>query len=474
MVVAAPLDVDQVGAPGMRQGTPVIHRAPAARPALAPSLLVGLTSLVVYLLTLAPSITWQHHGADSAELAVAAAVLGVPHPPGYPTWTLLAWLFTHLPLAELAQRVALLSAFSAAATVAIVAWLVQALWPHQPGQRAAAVLAGLTLAFQHTFWSQAILVEVYALHALFVALICALTLPQAPGHPGRRRVAAFLFGLGLGNHLSLIFFAPLLLWDGSPRFDGGAIVSAAQSRGFRDLTLLPLPLLAGLAVYLYLPLAAGRHPVLLWGDATTPGGFWWLVSGQLYRGALFGLTVPEMLMRAQSWLSLLAQPLTWPGLILAALGLWRLATQARRLALLTVGVALMVAIVALGYATADAFVYLLPLQVLAALWQAAGVLTLAAWLTRGVTAQAAPLPPNRGGKSIRLPQDWGAGGHSGRYRDHSHCLVAWLTRGRADGWIWLLCLLPVALLWHNWANVDLSRDTEARQYALAALAAAAP
>ena len=120
--------------------------------------------------------------------------------------------------------------------------------------------------------------------------------------------------------------------------------------------------------------------------------------------------------------------MTWPGLILAALGLWRLATQARRLALLTVGVALMVAIVALGYATADAFVYLLPLQVLAALWQAAGVLTLAAWL----------------------------------------------TRGRAGGWIWLLCLLPVALLWHNWANVDLSRDTEARQYALAALAAAAP
>ncbi len=40
-----------------------------------------------------------------------------------------------------------------------------------------------------------------------------------------------------------------------------------------------------------------------------------------------------------------------------------------------------------------------------------------------VSAQAAPLPPNRGGKSIRLPQDWGAGGHSGRYRDHSHCLA---------------------------------------------------
>ena len=44
-------------------------------------------------------------------------------------------------------------------------------------------------------------------------------------------------------------------------------------------------------------------------------------------------------------------------------------------------------------------------------------------LSNFVTAQAAPLPPNSGGKSIRLPQDWGAGGHSGRYRDHSHCLA---------------------------------------------------
>jgi hypothetical protein len=394
--------------------------APRARGALGVALLVGLAALVVYLLTLAPSITWRHDGADSGELAVAAAVLGVPHPPGYPTWTLLAWLFTHLPVGELARRVAWLSAFSAATAAALVAWLVQALWPRQPGVRAAAILGGLSLAFQFTFWSQAVIVEVYALHTLFVALIAAFILPQSPHELARRRLAAFVWGLGLGNHLSLIFLGPWLL--------SGVSAKLPPLAAARRLFGLLLPCLAGLTVYVYLPLAAGHHPTLRWGDPTTPGGFWWLVSAQLYRGALFGLTVPEMLIRLRAWLGLLAQPLAWPGLILGALGLWRLAVQKHRLVVATVSVAWMIAFYALGYATVDAFVYLLPVFLLAALWQAAGVLAVAAWLAQRRVAALA----------------------------------------------WLVCLLPALLLWQNWPGVDLSHDEMARQYAQAALAAAAP
>ena len=38
-----------------------------------------------------------------------------------------------------------------------------------------------------------------------------------------------------------------------------------------------------------------------------------------------------------------------------------------------------------------------------------------------------PPTPNFGGDAF--PQDWGAGGHSGRYRDHPHCLAEQLPRG---------------------------------------------
>lgn len=51
--------------------------------------LTFLATLAVYTWTLNPTVSLE----DSGELAVAADYLGVPHPPGYPIWTLLGWFF---------------------------------------------------------------------------------------------------------------------------------------------------------------------------------------------------------------------------------------------------------------------------------------------------------------------------------------------------------------------------------------------
>ena len=67
---------------------------------------MGITFLVVfigYLITLAPDLTLE----DSGELAVGSFYAGVPHPPGYPVWTIYTWLFTVLvPISNIAYRVA--------------------------------------------------------------------------------------------------------------------------------------------------------------------------------------------------------------------------------------------------------------------------------------------------------------------------------------------------------------------------------
>lgn len=74
----------------------------------------GLTTLLTfigYYLTLAPDLTLE----DSGELAVGSFYAGVPHPPGYPVWTIYTWLFTVLvPFSNIAWRVALSSAVAAA------------------------------------------------------------------------------------------------------------------------------------------------------------------------------------------------------------------------------------------------------------------------------------------------------------------------------------------------------------------------
>ncbi|MBQ7251727.1 MAG: DUF2723 domain-containing protein, partial [Kiritimatiellae bacterium] len=185
---------------------------------------VFLATLAVYTFTLAPTVTLE----DSGELAVASDFLGVPHPPGYPIWTLLTWFFqwvfhfvTYHGHPNPAWGVAFCSAVSGAAACGVLALLVSrsagALLaaPADGASRgvsriasfASAVSAGLLLAFSPVLWSQSVIVEVYSLNALFqmgVLLLIYLWMT----HPKRDSLlflAAFFFGLGLTNHQTLLF-----------------------------------------------------------------------------------------------------------------------------------------------------------------------------------------------------------------------------------------------------------------------------
>src|SRR5215211_5074504 len=95
---------------------PLESAAPANVPPLFRSIdwiTFGVTTLLVfvgYWLTLAPDLTLE----DSGELAVASMYAGVPHPPGYPVWTIYTWFFTLIPYGNIAWRVALSSAVAGA------------------------------------------------------------------------------------------------------------------------------------------------------------------------------------------------------------------------------------------------------------------------------------------------------------------------------------------------------------------------
>ena len=75
-----------------------------------------LAAFCLYLLTLAPTVL----EADSGEFQFVPWLPGITHPPGYPLYTLLGWLWTHLlPLNDVAWRMNLLSAVFAAVTVGL-------------------------------------------------------------------------------------------------------------------------------------------------------------------------------------------------------------------------------------------------------------------------------------------------------------------------------------------------------------------
>jgi len=71
--------------------------------------------------------------------------------------------------------------------------------------RLAGATSGLLLAFAYTFWTQAVIAEVYALHLTLIAA-CLLALDAFSRQPTRFRLTAFfaVYALSFGNHLGMI------------------------------------------------------------------------------------------------------------------------------------------------------------------------------------------------------------------------------------------------------------------------------
>ncbi len=174
----------------------------------------ALTPAAVFVAALA-LYTWTLHSdvqsADSGEFQIAALLLGIPHPPGYPLFTLLAWLFSQLPLPiSWFGRVSWLSVVSAALTLAVVARVILELSPQRRAVMAA-VAAALVIGGSTTFWAQATTTNIRSLTALFTALMAWVSVRawREPA-PARLREFALVAGLAIGHHVSLVFIGGVL------------------------------------------------------------------------------------------------------------------------------------------------------------------------------------------------------------------------------------------------------------------------
>ena len=185
------------------------------------ALFTGLFVFMGYLLSMAPDVTLE----DSGELSVGSFYAGVPHPPGYPVWTLYSWLFTQLPISNIAFRVALSSAFAGAAACALLALMVsrgtrlmmdgmasvKGLDPGLKGwiSRVSAWVAGMLMGFNGFMWSQAVIVEVYTLSVLSLmgVLACLMHWVYVQERKRYLYLAFFLFGICFNNHQTLIVAA---------------------------------------------------------------------------------------------------------------------------------------------------------------------------------------------------------------------------------------------------------------------------
>jgi hypothetical protein len=303
---------------------------------------VALLSFLVYLKTLAPSVTF----IDSGELAAVACTLGIAHPTGYPLFTLLGWFFSRLPIAaEEIVRLNIMAAIFCAAGVFVfyhvMHFVLNGIFSRSTvlklkkkeqfslGTRVASAGASLLLAFSETYWMQGVAIEVYSLHVLFLSLLTFAFLKavfsdewsaneEPASSNGWWYAFAFLLGLSFTNHMTTILLAPgfLFLYFATQGF---AIDS------WKKILRLALPFGAGFSVYLYLPLRAAMGTSLNWGNPVTFEKFLWHWTGKQYRVWIFSSTEAAG-RQFKYFMQALPEEFAYIGLALALTGivfLWR-------------------------------------------------------------------------------------------------------------------------------------------------------
>lgn len=341
---------------------------------------VGLLSLALYVHTLVPGLL----PGDSGEFQTMAILLGHTHPTGYPVYLALAKLLTLLPIGEIAWRVNLFSAVTAALTVAGVYAAGRLL----TGHRAVAAASALALAVSPTFWSQAILAEVYTPGAAFLIwILVALLWWDAASRPYALFVAGLLGGLSLGVHMSVALLVPAVLV-----FVAATLV--ARRATVSILTSLASALggaLAGLALmfltFLLLdwnsPTASYFQSVVepsrsAWGlsaeQIDDPFGrllFGW--SARQFRSFMFADPIAVMPDLAGRYWANLPSELAWPLIVLAGAGAVGLLVRHLRVAILLLVALATQWLCIFNYDIWDLYVFFIPSYVLLALLAAAGL-----------------------------------------------------------------------------------------------------
>ncbi len=236
-----------------------------------PGLLVLLVLLLIYSGTLQRDVNGSSNGymLDVGEIQVALNLWGTIHYTGYPLFTILGALLTHilrmvgLPPAGAASAVA--TVWSLLGLASVYGLLLRM----TGGKSDLAALVVLALGVVETFWVHSVVAEVYSFSLFLTSVILLVAMKLNAGWNARYWwLLIALLGIGTSHHRLLVLLLPtvlLLTWSALRTQRSQWLALAAKSS-----IVFALPFL----VYLYLPLRAVQGARWVYGQPGTWGGFW--------------------------------------------------------------------------------------------------------------------------------------------------------------------------------------------------------
>ena len=196
---------------------------------------------------------------------------------------------------------------------------------------------------------------------------------------------------------------------------------------------------AGISVYVYLPLRAAQHPPVNWGNADTVGGLAWMLTGGPYQEYLLGVPAHSVASRLVPWLNLVFSQFNPLGIFFGLVGARALLSAVPGLLASVAASMVIVGVYAITYNTIDYEVLMIPWFLLFSALVGVGLFwIMSAWVYQGAGA----------GKQIVV----------GRFK------AGPLEQGLALGLL-ALALVPGASIALNYGPQDLSGDRSAIEHA---------
>jgi tetratricopeptide (TPR) repeat protein len=205
--------------------------------------LVFAVMWAIYLMTLAPELTLE----DSGELCTGAFYAGIPHPPGYPFWTIYAWFWTAiLPIGSVAWRVEVGESFAMAMGCGMLAlmvsrgssMLIEGIEELKDITRnwegaicmVSGIVAGMMVGLDGFVWSESVAINRISLFAvpwLILVLLMLMRWMYAPHQKRYLYLAMLFYGICATIHQTLLLSAVGI----------EVAIAAVQPRLGRDLFL---------------------------------------------------------------------------------------------------------------------------------------------------------------------------------------------------------------------------------------------
>lgn len=309
------------------------------KPILLVCSLLGVLFLTVYLFSLCPTV----YLIDSGELAAVSYTLGIAHPTGYPLYTLISYLFAHLP----GEPIFYLNLLSALITTCSAIFLYLLTYDIIK-DRIAALVPVVIFSFAPTIWRISVTNEVYPLTALLgVVILYVLFKKSSIRH---FYLVAYLIGLAFTNHIIIFSLAlPVVVY-----------LFLKYRPNFKKIFLAMIFAIFAISLYFYLISRTNTGAEIAWGNTNNIQRLFWHISGKQYRVWMFSQSMQELTKNLGRGLMILLRNFLYVLIIPVLMGLYYIFKKERDRFWLLLSILLINVFYVINYSIPDIESYYLP------------------------------------------------------------------------------------------------------------------